>query len=262
MTGNTDTKHPSAVTFIPLALEHEITPGDSLAELIIEAGGSSIKKGCIVVVTHKAAAKAEGRIVKLSSVTPSPFAASCAAASGKDPRLVELILSETERIVRMRRGCIIVKTKQGLTCANAGIDLSNMGENSPAPGEECACLLPEDPNLSARRIYDELQARLGFAVPVIISDSFGRPWREGIVNFAIGSSGLNPFTDYRGQKDSAGRVLKVTRMASADALAAGAELACGKLSRAPFVLVEGFAWQPGTQTAKDLLMPEEHNFFP
>ena len=231
---------PGAVSFIPITTDKELEPGHNLVSILLEAAPIPLAQGDIIIVTHKAVAKTEGRLVKLSQVQPSPLALSYGKRYNKDARLVELVLQESAAIVRMSRGCLIVKTKQGFTCANAGIDLSNIGQGSTTDSEPTACLLPKDPDLSAQRLYTELQARTGFAVPIIISDSFGRPWREGIVNVAIGCCGFDPFTDYRGQADSAGRILKVTRMASADALAAGAELACGKLKRAPFVIARGF----------------------
>ncbi len=253
---------PGAVSFIPVITDKELEPGQDLISILLEAAPIPLAQGDIVVVTHKAVAKTEGRLVKLSQVQPSPLALDYGKRYNKDARLVELVLQESAAIVRMSRGCLIVKTKQGFTCANAGIDLSNIGQGSATNQEPTACLLPKDPDLSAQGLYTNLQAQLGFAVPIVISDSFGRPWREGIVNVAIGCCGFDPFTDYRGQADSAGRTLKVTRMASADALASGAELACGKLKRAPFVIVRGFNWQPSTLTAQALLRPEEKNFFP
>ncbi|MCR4783482.1 MAG: coenzyme F420-0:L-glutamate ligase [bacterium] len=260
-----DGKSTSTVQFIPVVIDREIAAGDDLADLLLADLQEPLAPGDVVIVTHKAVAKAEGRLIKLSDVVPSSLAEEYAKESGKDPRFVELILRESSAIVRMNQYSIIVKTKQGPTCANAGIDFSNLGtvDNPESCSKDpTACLLPKDPDLSAQRLYNSLQARCGFAVPVIVSDSFGRPWREGIVNFAIGSCGLDPFTDYRGQTDSAGRTLKVTRMASADALAAGAELACGKLKRAPFVIVRGFEWQPSTLTARALIRPDDRNLFP
>ncbi|MGM9997935.1 MAG: coenzyme F420-0:L-glutamate ligase [Candidatus Bruticola sp.] len=250
------------ISFIPIHINKEITVGDNLAALILEGSSVPLQQGDIIIVTHKAVAKAEGRLVKLGEVTPSALALEYGKRFGKDSRLIELVLQESAYVVRMARGCLIVKTKQGFTCANAGIDLSNIGYGTSDKSNETACLLPQDPDLSAQRLCTALSAAAGFTVPTIISDSFGRPWREGIVNVAIGSCGLNPFTDYRGQADSAGRTLKVTRMASADALASGAELACGKLKRVPFVIARGFTWQPSTLTAQALLRPEEKNFFP
>ena len=253
---------PGAVSFIPVITDKELAPGQDLIAILLETAPLPLVQGDIVIITHKAVAKTEGRLVKLSQVEPSPLALSYAQHCHKDARLVELVLQESAAIVRMSRNCLIVKTKQGFTCANAGIDLSNIGVGPAADREEVACLLPQDPDLSAQRLYSQLQARLGFGVPIVISDSFGRPWREGIVNVAIGCCGFSPFTDYRGQADSAGRLLKVTRMASADALASGAELASGKLKRAPFVIARGFDWIPSTLTAQALLRPEEKNLFP
>ncbi|MGM9992533.1 MAG: coenzyme F420-0:L-glutamate ligase [Candidatus Bruticola sp.] len=250
------------VSFIPIHTNKEITAGEDLTALILKESPVPLQQGDIVIVTHKAVAKSEGRLVNLSQVTPSALASEYGKRFGKDSRLIELVLRESAYVVRMARGCLIVKTKQGFTCANAGIDLSNTGDTTHSSQDAVACLLPQDPDLSAQRLCTALSAVLGFTIPTIVSDSFGRPWREGIVNVAIGSCAFDPFTDYRGQADSSGRILKVTRMASADALASGAELACGKLKRVPFVIARGFKWQPSTLTAQALLRPEEKNFFP
>ena len=250
------------VTFRPLISAQEITPGFDLAQLLWEAGREYWTPGLIAIITHKAVAKAEGRLVPLRQVQPSPLALTYAQTCSKDPRLIELVLQESQRIVRMTPRALIVQTKQGPICANAGIDLSNLAPSSEGEGEPVACLLPRDPDASARRLALELEKKCGFLVPIIISDSWGRPWREGIVYFALGSYGLYPFRDYRGSLDSAGRPLRVTRMASADALAAGAELACGKLGRAPFVLVSGFPWSPSSAGSQELLRPLERDLFP
>lgn len=233
----------------------EIVQGENLADIVWSHLPSPLQNGDIIVVTHKAVSKSQGHVVSLDSVVPSPLACSFAQQHNKRPEHVEVVLQQSQDIVRMQQGLIISRTKHGFVCANAGVDCSN------ASNSNSVCLLPDDPDASAAAISLELSTLAGFTVPVLISDSFGRPWRLGIVNVAIGLSGMNCFTDYRGQTDPAGRDLKATIMASADAIAAGAELVMGKLDRIPAVLVRGFSWQPGNQGAKALIMPEERNLF-
>ena len=208
------------------------------------------------MVTHKIVSKAEGRLVDLQTIEPSDLAMRFASRWGKDPRAVEVVLRESREIVRMARGLLICRTRHGLVCANAGVDLSNVA------GGQVACLLPEDPDASARTLYERIRTEVGFPVPVILCDSFGRAWREGIVNVAIGVAGMDPFTDYRGQADPYGYGLRVTRMASADALAAAAELAMGKVDGIPAVVVRGFPWKPGEQGADSLVRSPGNDLFP
>lgn len=245
----------SDLTFRPVRGLPEIQPGDDLAQLLWEAAGGELAPGDLLVVTHKVVSKAEGRLVRLDTITPGPMARDFAARWGKDPRVVELVLQESSAVVRMAWGVLVTRNRQGLICANAGVDLSNSG------GGEVACLLPEDPDASARQLYEAIQARAGFPVPILLCDSFGRPWREGIVNVAIGVAGMSPFTDHRGSCDAAGYLLNVSLMASADALAAAAELAMGKTDAVPAVLVRGFAWTPGEGSARELIRPDERNLF-
>jgi coenzyme F420-0:L-glutamate ligase/coenzyme F420-1:gamma-L-glutamate ligase len=242
------------LALLPVVGLPEVRPGDDLAELVL--GAARLEAGDILVVTHKVVSKAEGRLVPLDSVEPSDLARRFAARWGKDPRQVELVLRESEAVVRMERGVIISRTRQGLVCANAGVDVSNVG------GGEVACLLPLDPDASARRLGEALAARLGFAVPVLITDSFGRPWRTGIVNVAIGVWGMEPLTDYRGQRDPQGYLLSASLMGTADALAAAAELVMGKVGGVPAVQVRGFPYRPGPGGARALLRPPEENLFP
>ncbi|MBI3927233.1 MAG: coenzyme F420-0:L-glutamate ligase [Armatimonadetes bacterium] len=224
----------------------EVQAGDDVAALLAEA--APLQDGDILVVTHKIVSKAEGRLIDLSTVTPSDFARRFAEAWNKDARAVELVLRESRSILRMERGSLICETLHGQVCANAGLDLSNAGEGK-------ACLLPLDPDKSARRLHK----RLG--VPIIISDSFGRPWRIGIVNVAIGVAGMGSFTDYRGQDDPHGFPLKVSVMATADALASAAELVMGKIAGVPAAVIRGFDPPPGNGSGAALVRERRGWFF-
>lgn len=232
--------------------------GDDLASMIVEAAeasGIGVKDGDVLVVAQKIVSKAEGRLVELSKVTPSPFALRIAELTNRDPRLVELVLRESNRAVRMRDGHMIMETRHGFVCANAGVDLSNIS------GGEIASLLPEDPDASAARIREGIRRLRGVDVAVIISDTFGRAWRLGHVDFAIGVSGMKPLRDYRGQKDMFGYELKVTTMAVADELAAAAELIMGKSSGIPVVIIRGYEYEKGEGTARELIRPIEQDLF-
>jgi coenzyme F420-0:L-glutamate ligase/coenzyme F420-1:gamma-L-glutamate ligase len=242
------------VSILPVEGIPEVESGADLAGLISDSA-PDLRDGDVLIVTHKVVAKAEGRLVDLSTVTPSPLACNFATDAGKDPRHVEVVLRESRRIVRMRQGVLIAETQHGLVCANAGVDASNV------PGEETVCLLPADPDASAARLRADLKARRGVDVALIISDSFGRPWRNGIVNVAIGLAGMDPFADYRGEHDPHGYLLVASRMAVADALAAAAELVMGKLDRVPVALIRGYAWQPAEMSARDLIMDPERDLF-
>jgi coenzyme F420-0:L-glutamate ligase/coenzyme F420-1:gamma-L-glutamate ligase len=236
----------------------EITKGADLAELIAgraAAIGETFRSSDVVVITQKIVSKAEGRRVALSSVVPSTFAANWAESHHLDPRLVEVVLRESRRIVRMDRGVLIAETHRGFVCANAGVDISNVD------GGETALLLPEDPDASAHRIREKLAARAGAEVAVIISDTFGRPWREGLVNVAVGAAGLAPLRSYVGAHDPLGLSLQATVEAVADEIAAAAGLVSSKLSRTPAVIVRGFAFDRGGGGARDLLRPPERDLF-
>ncbi|MBX6772091.1 MAG: coenzyme F420-0:L-glutamate ligase [Chloroflexi bacterium] len=236
----------------------EVRPGDDLVGLItgaLERRGLLLQGGEIVVVTHKIVSKAEGRLVRLSEIEPSPFARRLADAWGRDARHVEVILRESARIVRMDRGLIISETRHGFVCANAGVDASNVD------GQEVLCLQPIDPDASAARIREGLRARLGITVGVIISDSFGRAWRNGVINVAIGLAGLAPFADYRGHRDPNGYELRASVLAVADELAAAAELVMGKLARRPVAVIRGFQLTGTPGTARDLVMDPTRDLF-
>ena len=215
----------------------EVTPGADLAALIADAAAGSdvsLADADVLVVTQKVVSKAEGRLVELASVEPSDFARTWASQWGKDPRQVELVLRESASIVRMGPGGLIIsRTRHGFVCANAGVDVSNVG------GGEVASLLPEDPDASARRIREGLRTRTGASPAIVISDSFGRPWRNGIVNVAVGSAGIEALLDLRGTPDASGREMQATVIAVADELASAADLAGGKVEQRPVVVIRG-----------------------
>jgi coenzyme F420-0:L-glutamate ligase/coenzyme F420-1:gamma-L-glutamate ligase len=236
-----------------------VRPGDDLADLLhtaLHGAGLPLANGDIVVVCQKIVSKAEGRIANLEDVTPSPFARQLASSTNdKDPRVLELVLRETTRIVKMDRGHLIVETGPGWVCANAGIDESN----TVAPGT--VVLLPEDPDASAQRLRDDLQRRSGVTIAVLVTDTWGRPWREGLVDFALGVAGMEALLDIRGQADLNGRVLHHTVMAQADALAAAAGLVMGKGAGIPAALVRGYRYTPSMGDGRRLIRSREFDLF-
>ena len=238
----------------------EVRAGDDLGPLIVSAAsaaGIRLTDADVLVVTQKVVSKAEGRLVELASVTPSALARDWAERWAKDPRQVELVLRESASIVRMAPGgLIIARTRHGLVCANAGVDVSNVG------GGAVASLLPVDPDASARRIRARVADLVGAAPAIVISDSFGRPWRAGIVNVAVGAAGLEPLLDLRGTPDAAGRPMQATVIAVADELASAADLAGGKVAQRPVVVVRGYAWRPSDAGAAALVMEPERDLFP
>ena len=241
----------------------EVRPGDDLAALIataLGAGAIGLTDSDVLVVTQKVVSKVEGRVVELASVTPRDEARAWAQRWGKDPRQVELVLRESAEVVRMAEGGLIIsRTRHGFVCANAGVDLSNVG------GGEVATLLPEDADRSARDLRGRLHDLVGASPAVVISDSFGRPWRNGIVNVAIGAAGIEALADLRGMPDAQGREMRSTVIAIADELASAADLAGGKVEQRPVVLVRGYEYQPGDATdrgAAALVMPREQDLFP
>ncbi len=233
----------------------EVRPGDDLPALISGATNGLFRSGDVVVVTHKIVSKAEGRLVDLDTVKPSAFAKGFAARYEKDPRQIEVVLRESRRIVRMDRGIIISETHHGFVCANAGVDASNV------PGDDTVCLLPLDPDASAARLRDTLVSRTGAEIVIIVSDSFGRAWRQGITNVAIGVAGMAPLADYRGETDPHGYPLTASVLAVADELAATAELVMGKTAGIPVAVVRGYPYQRGPGTGRDLLMEPERDLF-
>jgi coenzyme F420-0:L-glutamate ligase/coenzyme F420-1:gamma-L-glutamate ligase len=240
----------------------EILPGTDLAETILSALQSShlfadVDPGrdpLVFVIAQKVVSKSEGCIVRLSDIIPSATAQTWAATYHKDPRMVEVVLREARRIVRMDRGIIIAETRHGYVCANAGVDASNAPNGT-------VVLLPPNPDLSARRLRQVLETSLHRHVAVIVSDTFGRPWRAGLTNVALGVAGLSPFIDYRGQTDSYGRPLHATLLAVADELAGAAELVMGKISGIPAAVIEGFRFNPVAGSGSELIRAAEEDLF-
>jgi coenzyme F420-0:L-glutamate ligase/coenzyme F420-1:gamma-L-glutamate ligase len=249
-------KGVNAVRLIPLPGLPEIEPGCDLAGLIRNAARAAgiVLAGNILVVCQKIVSKAEGRLVDLATITPSDEAREIATAHDRDPRQVEVVLQESRRIVRRGNGVLITETRHGFVCANAGVDLSN------SPGPDIAILLPENPDASARRLSDALSVPDG-ATPVVISDTFGRPWRQGLVDVALGSAGLAPIRDERGSRDRAGRELLVTQPATADQLAAAAGLLMVKSAGIPVVVIEGFEFEGDGSVRRDLLRDPSTDLF-
>jgi coenzyme F420-0:L-glutamate ligase / coenzyme F420-1:gamma-L-glutamate ligase len=233
----------------------EARPGDDLAALVCAAVEGDLRSGDVLVVTHKILSKAEGRLVDLRTVEPSPFAKGYATRYGKDPRQIEVVFRESRRIVRMDRGIVISETHHGFVCANAGVDASNV------PGDDSVCLLPVDPDASASKLRAALAGRLGVEVAVVVSDSFGRAWRHGITDVAVGVAGMDPIADYRGLRDPHGYPMEASVLAVADELAAAAELVMGKTNGIPLAVVRGYPYTPAPGTGKDLLMPPERDMF-
>jgi coenzyme F420-0:L-glutamate ligase / coenzyme F420-1:gamma-L-glutamate ligase len=240
----------------------EIAPGDDLPAIVAAALDSTpgvlpLRDDDVLVVTQKVVSKAEGAIVDLTAIEPRQEAIAFAERWDRDARQVEVVLREARRVVRMDNGVVITETPHGFICANGGVDASNVG---PASGS-IVTLLPVDPDASAARIRDGVLQRHGVDVPVIVSDSFGRPWRWGIVDVAIGISGLEPLEDLRGSPDHDGRVMRSTVRAVADELASAAELAFGKIEGRPVALVRGAEFRRGEGSIRDVLMPASMDLF-
>jgi coenzyme F420-0:L-glutamate ligase / coenzyme F420-1:gamma-L-glutamate ligase len=238
------------ITISPVGGLPEIQEGDDLAALIAER--TELDDGDVLVVAQKAVSKAEGRVVRLAEVEPSDEARSL--AGGEDPRRLEVILRESQRLVRTRPPLVIAETRHGFVCASAGVDSSN------APGAETVVLLPEDPDASAARLRERLRELTGTEVGVIVSDSFGRPWRQGTTDVAIGIAGIRPLLDLKGERDAAGYELHATVIAVADELAGAAELVLGKTAGFPAAVIRGVD-VAGEGCAHDLVMPPERDLF-
>jgi coenzyme F420-0:L-glutamate ligase / coenzyme F420-1:gamma-L-glutamate ligase len=245
------------VRAIPVAGIGDVTAGDSVAGLVLDAlalGALRFQDGDILVVKHKIVSKAEGRMVALASVKPSTAARKFARESGVDARVVELALREAERVVR-KKHILITETKHGLVCANSGVDVSNVD------GGKTAVLLPADADRSAAHIHKELKKRTGLYIPVIIADSFGRPWREGLCDLAIGVAGMKVIYDYRGRRDPYGYKMHATEEAVADELASVAGLVCGKDGRVPACIIRGYPYRRGKGSARQMVRPKEKDLF-
>jgi coenzyme F420-0:L-glutamate ligase / coenzyme F420-1:gamma-L-glutamate ligase len=246
------------IRIIPVPLSAEIRPGDSLGRILFDTlhgKRTSLAKGDILVVKHKIVSKAEGRLVRLADVKPSVASRAWGKRYEVDARVIELALQESKSVIRRKNGVLITETRHGFICANSGIDVSNVD------GGKHALLLPEDADRSARKLHRELRKLTGLSIPVIISDSFGRAWREGLTEAAIGVAGMKAIHDYRGQRDPHGYSLRVTLDAVADELACAAGLLSSKLTRTPFVIIRGFLYQPGRGGSRSLLRPAKLDLF-
>lgn len=250
------------VSVIGLAGVPMVQPGDDLGALAISAlvdNDLRPEPGDVLVVAQKIVSKAEDRFVDVATIDPSPEAVELAAATGKDPRFVQIVLSESRRIVRHRENLIIAEHRLGFVMANAGIDHSNV---APDDGTERVLLLPVNPDRSATILRDQLIESYGVPIAVIISDSFGRPWRRGTVGVALGAAGLPAVIDWRGHPDLFGRRLEVTETGFADEIAAAASLVMGQAAEAmPMVLVRGLSWSAPECPVADLVRPPEHDLF-
>ncbi len=241
---------------LPISGIPEVKPNDSLAVILTRAldrAAIPLLDGDLLVVAQKVVSKAEGRLVRLDTVEPSELALKWSEQSGQDPRLVELVLRESRRVVRMDQGVLIVETRQGWICANAGIDASNTPPGTVA-------LLPEDCDKSARQLREALLSEAGRRLAVVISDSHGRPWRVGQINVALGVAGMNPLKDYRGKRDATGKVLRATLLSPADEAAAAAGLAMGKARGIPAVLVRGLSFE-GEGDGRQMLRRADEDLF-
>jgi coenzyme F420-0:L-glutamate ligase/coenzyme F420-1:gamma-L-glutamate ligase len=252
-----------SVAILPLDGIPEVRHRDDLASLIGDAiertpGVQPLGEADVLVVTQKVVSKAEGAVVDLTAVVPGERATEFGRRFDRDARQVQVVLDEAVRVVRMENGVLITQTAHGFVCANGGVDASNVGPGSGS----LVTLLPKDPDASAARIRAHVRSRFGVDVPVIVSDSFGRPWRWGIVDVAIGVSGLQPLEDLRGVPDADGRIMRSTVRAVADELASAAELAFGKTAGRPAAIVRGAAFTRGEGSIREVVMPAGFDLFP
>jgi len=241
-----------SIQIIPVKIQKDIVPNDNLVDLVLES--TEIQDGDILVFSQKIVSKSEGRILSLSSVNPSLLANGISSSYNKDPRLVELILSESKRIVRMENGIIIVETNHGFVCANAGIDESNVQDGY-------ATLLPEDPDRSANLLKERIEQKTGKNIAVIISDTFGRPFRLGQTDVAIGVAGIEPILDYSGKPDTFAKIMQVTAIAIADEICSATELVMGKVEKCPVALVRNYKFNFSDAKIQNLLRPKHEDLF-
>jgi coenzyme F420-0:L-glutamate ligase/coenzyme F420-1:gamma-L-glutamate ligase len=249
---------PAEIRLIPIPLIDEIKAGDSLAEKFLQSLRQRqlvIEASDILVVKHKIVSKSEGRIVDLATINPSLASRKWAGKYNLDARVIELALRESRSVIRRKNGVLITETHHGFICANSGVDVSNVD------GGSHALLLPVDPDGSARKLHRELKKRTRLSIPVLITDTFGRPWREGLAEFCIGIAGMKPLRDDRGRRDPHGYRLRASLEAVADELACAAGLVCGKLNRTPACIVRGFQYEPARGRARDLLRPAASDLF-
>jgi coenzyme F420-0:L-glutamate ligase/coenzyme F420-1:gamma-L-glutamate ligase len=246
------------VRILPLKVEGAIRVGDSLSEKLLAAAkreGLQVQDGDVLVVKHKIVSKAEGAMVALDAIRPTVSSRVWGRRFGVDARVTELALCESRRVVRRKRGVLITQTKHGFVCANSGVDVSNVD------GGKHAVLLPTDPDRSAATLRGEIRKKTGVAIAVIVSDSFGRPWREGLTEVALGVAGMRPLVDYRGRRDPHGYSLHATVDAVADELACAAGLVCGKLAGIPACIIRGFLYRKGKGSGQELIRPPKYDLF-
>ena len=243
-----------SVQITPIKIKADVQPGDDITELILSASKNPIDDGDVIVISQKIISKQEGRVINLESVIPSELSVGIASAYGKDPKLVEAVLSESRRIVRMEHGVIIVQTNHGFICANAGIDESNVEKGF-------ATLLPVDPDRSAKRIRDFILQVTGKNIAVIISDTFGRPFRLGQTDNAIGIAGIESIKSYEGKPDTFGKIMRVTAIAIVDELCAAAELVMGKTEKSPAAIIKNYSFESKNDSINSIIRDEDEDLF-
>jgi coenzyme F420-0:L-glutamate ligase/coenzyme F420-1:gamma-L-glutamate ligase len=249
---------PADLRIIGIPFAGEISCGDSIADKLLQSLARQrvpFAAGDILVVKHKIVSKAEGRTVDLATVQPSAFSITWAKKYKLDARVIELAMRESRAVIRRKDGVLITETHHGFICANSGVDVSNVD------GGRHALLLPIDPDRSAHRLRREIKKRTALDIPVLITDTFGRPWREGLVDFCIGIAGMKALRDDRGRRDPHGYTLQASLEAIADELACAAGLVCGKLNRTPACIIRGFRYQPDPGSARELLRPKANDLF-
>jgi coenzyme F420-0:L-glutamate ligase/coenzyme F420-1:gamma-L-glutamate ligase len=258
MSSSRNKRAAGKICILPIAVSGEVRAGESLSATLLAATrrlGLRFQDGDILVVKHKVVSKAEGAVVALDEIRPSASSKAWARRYGLDARVSELALRESRRIVRRKNGVLITETRHGFVCANSGVDVSNVD------GGQHAVLLPANPDRSAAKLRRGLKKQLGIEIAVIISDSFGRPWREGLTEVAIGVAGMRPLVDYRGRRDPHGYSLHATIDAVGDELACAAGLVCGKLESTPACIIRGYSYRRGLGTARELIRPAKNDLF-
>ena len=243
-----------SIQIIPVKIKEDIQPSDDVVALILSSSKSSIDDGDVIVISQKIISKKEGRVVNLNSIIPSELSVGISSAYEKDPRLVEAILSESKRIVRMEHGVIIVETNHNFICANAGIDESNVEKGF-------ATLLPVDPDKSAKKIRDAILQITGKNTAVIISDTFGRPFRLGQTDHAIGIAGIESIKNYEGKPDTFGKIMRVTAIAIVDELCAAAELVMGKTEKSPVAIIKNYSFESKNDSISSIIRDEDEDLF-
>ena len=243
-----------SIQIIPVKIKEDIQPSDDIVALILSSSKSSIDDGDVIVISQKIISKKEGRVVNLNSIIPSELSVGISSAYEKDPRLVEAILSESKRIVRMEHGVIIVETNHNFICANAGIDESNVEKGF-------ATLLPVDPDKSAKKIRDAVLQITGKNTAVIISDTFGRPFRLGQTDHAIGIAGIESIKNYEGKPDTFGKIMRVTAIAIVDELCAAAELVMGKTEKSPTAIIKNYSFESKNDSINSIIRDEDEDLF-